>query len=31
MQQEYDSIIKNDTWELQELLEGKKHITNKWV
>jgi hypothetical protein len=21
-----DSIIKNDTWELQELLEGKKNL-----
>ena len=31
MQKEMDSIKKNDTWELTELLHDKKNIGTKWV
>jgi len=31
MQEEYDSIVKNDTWELNELSENKVPIGSKWV
>ena len=31
MQDEYDSILKNDTWDLAELPYGKKAIGTKWV
>jgi len=26
-----ESIQKNGTWQLVDLLEGKKPITNKWI
>jgi len=28
---EFNSLIKNDTWELVQLPEGKRAITSKWV
>ena len=31
MEQEYDSIIKNNTWELVELPRGKQTIGCKWL
>ena len=31
MQSKYDSIVGNDTWDLVELLEGKKPLPCKWV
>ena len=31
MQNEYDSLIKNKTWELVELPKGKNVVNNKWV
>ena len=31
MKEEMDSLLKNQTWSLVELLEGKKALTNKWV
>lgn len=31
MQDEYDSILKNGTWDLVELSYGKKAIGTKWV
>ncbi|MDM1057574.1 hypothetical protein HX004_17660 [Myroides sp. 1354] len=31
MQDEYDSILKNDTWDLAEMPYGKKAIGTKWV
>jgi hypothetical protein len=31
MQQEMDSIHKNNTWTLQLLLDGKRPIYSKWV
>jgi hypothetical protein len=31
MQQEMNSILKNNTWTLQLLLDGKKPISSKWV
>ena len=31
MQEEMDSLQKNDTYELVELLQGKKALKNKWV
>ena len=31
MQSKYDAIIKNGTWSLCDLLEGKKAIGTKWV
>ena len=31
MKDEMDSLLENQTWELTELLEGKKALHNKWV
>ena len=31
MEQEYDSIIRNNTWELVELPRGKQSIGCKWL
>ncbi len=31
MQQEYNSILENNTWDLIKLLEGKIPITTRWV
>jgi len=31
MQEEYDSIMKNETWELTELPENKVPIGSKWL
>jgi hypothetical protein len=31
MQQEYNSIVKNNTWDLVKLPEGKIPFTTKWV
>ena len=31
MKEEMDSLLKNQTWSLVELPEGKKALTNKWV
>ena len=31
MKDEMDSLLRNQTWELIELLVGKKALTNKWV
>ena len=31
MQSEYDSIMKNKTWDLVELPEGKHALPCKWV
>jgi hypothetical protein len=31
MKEEFSSLIKNDTWELCELPEGKKVVDTKWV
>jgi hypothetical protein len=31
MKEEYDSIIKNETWELKKLLENKIPIGSKWL
>jgi len=31
MQEEYDSLIENDTWILQDLPEGRKMVHSKWV
>ena len=31
MQEEMDSLQKNDTYELVELPEGKKVLKNKWL
>ena len=31
MQEEIDSIHKNDTWELTKLPHDKKKIGTKWV
>ena len=31
MEQEYDSIIRNNTWELVELPRGKQVIGCKWL
>jgi hypothetical protein len=31
MHEEYDSLIENDTWILQDLPEGRKIIDSKWV
>ena len=31
MNDEYDSLMKNQTWELVELLENKVHIGSKWL
>ena len=31
MKDEMDSLLRNQTWELIELLVGKKALHNKWV
>jgi ATP-binding cassette subfamily B (MDR/TAP) protein 1 len=31
MQEEYDSLIENDTWMLQDLPKGRKMVHSKWV
>ena len=31
MEQEYESIIRNNTWELLELPRGKQTISCKWL
>lgn len=31
MEQEYNSLISNETWVLTELPPGRKAIQNKWV
>ena len=31
MEQEYESILKNNTWELVEIPEGKQTIGCKWL
>lgn len=31
MKEEYESIMKNKTWDLVELLEGKEPIGCKWL
>ena len=31
MKDEMDSLLGNQTWELIELLAGKKALHNKWV
>ena len=31
MNQEYDSLIKNNTWELVDLPEGRKPVNCKWI
>lgn len=31
MKDEFDSLMKNDTWILEEIPEGKKPIKNRWV
>ncbi|GKF21947.1 ribonuclease H-like domain-containing protein, partial [Tanacetum coccineum] len=31
MNQEMDALLKNDTWEIVELLEGRKAIGSKWI
>jgi ATP-binding cassette subfamily B (MDR/TAP) protein 1 len=31
MQEEMDSLQKNDTYELVKLPEGRKALKNKWV
>jgi hypothetical protein len=31
MQQKWDSILKNNTWEIFYVLKGVNHISAKWV
>ena len=31
MEEEMESLRKNDTWDLVELLDGRKTIRSKWV
>ena len=31
MKEEMESLLKNQTWSLVELPQGKKALTNKWV
>lgn len=31
MQNEYNSLIKNNTWELVDVPKGKNMVNNKWV
>jgi hypothetical protein len=31
MMEEYDSIMKNDVWEVVPRLEGKSMIGSKWI
>ena len=31
MEEEMESLRKNDTWDIVAILEGRKTIRNKWV
>jgi hypothetical protein len=31
MQEEYDSLVANGTWELNTILEGSRSVECKWV
>jgi hypothetical protein len=31
MMEEYQSIMKNDVWEVVPRLEGKSVVTSKWI
>ena len=31
MKEKYDSIMKNETWELTKFLENKVHVGSKWL
>lgn len=31
MQEEFESIMKNDAWDLVPLPEGKKVISSRWI
>ena len=31
MKEEMDSLLKNKTWDLVPLFEGKRALPNKWV
>jgi len=31
MQEEYDSIVRNDVWEVVPRLEGKSVVTSRWL
>jgi len=31
MNDEYNALLRNDTWQLQELPKGQKVVSNKWV
>jgi Golgi nucleoside diphosphatase len=31
MMEEYQSIMKNDVWEVVSRLEGKSVVTSKWI
>jgi hypothetical protein len=31
MMEEYQSIMKNDVWEVVSILEGKSLVTSKWI
>jgi hypothetical protein len=31
MKEEMDSLVNNQTWDLVQLLAGKRELQNKWV
>jgi hypothetical protein len=31
MTKEYQSILKNDVWDIVPILEGKSVVTSKWI
>jgi len=31
MNDEYNALLHNDTWQLQELSKEQKVVSNKWV
>jgi hypothetical protein len=31
MEKEYQSILKNDVWDIVSRLEGKSVVTSKWI